>query len=81
VREHVREPDRVTRASADRFQVLLPETDEASAGLLGDRIREACTTQLSVAHGGVEIIVAAASPGHGETLQDALGSAQEAVAA
>jgi len=81
VREHTRETDRVTRAAADRFQVLLPETDAAEANLLAERVRDACAKQIrGRAAVDLEIRAAAVSPGSGETLHDALRIAQEAVA-
>lgn len=81
VREHARETDRVTRAAPDRFHVLLPETEEPDADLLGERVRETYAAE----HMGrpwidLEIRVAAVSPGSGETLHDALRVAREAVA-
>lgn len=82
VRAHVRETDRVTRAATDRYQVLLPETDEVQADVMADRIREACKDQVSGLSGsGPEVHVAPASPAEGETLQDALRAAQAAVGA
>ncbi|HSL76911.1 MAG TPA: diguanylate cyclase, partial [Candidatus Limnocylindrales bacterium] len=82
VREHARETDRVTRAAADRFHVLLPETEEAEAQTLLDRVRRACADQV-VGRLGAEIHVvgAAASPGGGQTLHDALRAAQVEVGA
>jgi hypothetical protein len=82
VRELARETDRVTRAAADRFHVLLPETDGAEAETLLDRVRQACADRV-VGRLGVEVRVvgAAASPGRGETLRDALRAAQLEVGA
>jgi diguanylate cyclase with GGDEF domain len=81
VRQHTRETDRVTRAAADRFHVLLPETDGAEANLLAERVRDACAKQIrGRAAVDFEIRAAAVSPGSGETLHDALRIAQEAVA-
>lgn len=81
LRQLARETDRVTRAAPDRFQVLLPETEEPEADLVGHRLRNACAElDLLRVGGAIEIRVAAASPGSGETLHDALRLAQEAVA-
>ncbi len=78
LREHARETDRVTRASADRFHVLLPETVEADAEALADRIRHACAAALPGRPGlDLEILAAAASPARGQTLIDALREAQD----
>lgn len=80
VREHARETDRVTRVAADRYHVLLPETDEVQADSLADRIRDACQDRVAGRNGSEpEILVAPASPAHGETLHDALRAAREAV--
>lgn len=82
VREHARETDRVTRTSPDRFQLLLPETEEPEGDVLAERIRDACADQIVLPPGrGLEIRAAAVSPGSGETLHDALRVALEAVAA
>jgi GGDEF domain-containing protein len=81
IREHARETDRVTRAAPDRFHVLLPETGEAEAAILGERIRDACADLLVAKNGHVlQVLTAAVSPGSSETLHDALRMAQEAVA-
>jgi hypothetical protein len=81
VREHARETDRVTRAAPDRFQLLLPETDEAEGDILAGRIRESCSRQIRLRSGhGLEIRAAAVSPDAGQTLHDALRIAQDAVA-
>jgi hypothetical protein len=81
VRERARETDRVTRAGPDRFHVLLPETDEPGADIVAERIRDACAERIATRFGGgLEILAPAVSPGTGETLHDALRTAQEAVA-
>jgi len=82
VRHHARETDRVTRAAADRFHVLLPETEEAEARTLIDRVRKACADQVAGRVGAeLRVVGAAASPSHGQTLHDALLAAQDAVSA
>jgi hypothetical protein len=82
VRELARETDRVTRAAPDRFHVLLPETGEPEAELVGERVREAYASQEQQRPRiDLEIRIAAATPGSGETLHDALRTAQESVAA
>lgn len=81
IREHVRETDRVARAAADRFHVLLPETEAAEASALAERIREACIQRIRWLDGDeLGLRAAAATPRPGETLLDALRSAQETVA-
>jgi diguanylate cyclase with GGDEF domain len=82
VRHHARETDRVTRAAADRFHLLLPETEEAEAQTLIERIRTACADQVAGRLGAeLRVVGAAASPAQGQTLHDALRSAQDAVSA
>ena len=77
IRQQARETDRVTRAAADRFHVLLPETLEPEAIVLAERIRRACVALIPGVPGGeVEIQVAAASTSTGGTLVDALRSVQ-----
>lgn len=79
IREHARETDRVARVAADRFHVLLPETDAKEAEVLADRIRAACLERLTGPVGSVtEVLVVPASPGHGQTLRDALAAALDA---
>ena len=81
VSEHISETDRVTRAAADLFHLLLPETEESEGDVLAGRIREACAEQIRLRSGhGLEIRAAAVAPGIGQTLQDALRIAQDAVA-
>ncbi|HET9084929.1 MAG TPA: hypothetical protein VFN41_11070 [Candidatus Limnocylindrales bacterium] len=82
VRFHARETDRVTRAAADRFHVLLPETEEAEAETMIERVRTACAAQMAGRFGtDLRVVAAAASPGRGQTLHDALLAAQVAVGA
>jgi GGDEF domain-containing protein len=80
IREHVRETDRVARAAADRFHVLLPETEAAEASALAERIREACVQRIRWLDGDeLGLRTAAGTPSQGETLLDALRSAQATV--
>lgn len=80
VREHVRDTDRVARAAADRFHVLLPETGAAEANALAERIRDTCVQRIRWLDGDeLGLRTAGAAPRPGETLLDALRSAQAAV--
>jgi len=77
IRQQARETDRVTRVGPDRFHVLLPETVEAEATVLAERVRTACVALIPGAPGSeVEILVAAASTSGGGTLVDALRTVQ-----
>ena len=81
VRETARETDRVTRAAPDRFHVLMPETSEAEAATLAERVRETCLDLVPGRPGSeLEILAVAASPTRGQTLHDALRIAQRGVA-
>lgn len=73
IRAHVRETDRVARVGAMRFHVLLPETDEAEAAMLADRIRAACRDVVAGPPGfEVDVRTSAASPTGGGTLGEAV---------
>ena len=77
IRQQARETDRVTRVAPDRFHVLLPETMEAEATVLAERVRTACVALMPGVPGSeVEILVAAASTSGGGTLLDALRTVQ-----
>ena len=77
IRQQARETDRVTRVGPDRFQVLLPETIEAEATVLAERVRAACVAMIPLAPGSeVAVMVAAASTSGGHTLPEALRAAQ-----
>lgn len=77
IRQQARETDRVTRVGPDRFHVLLPETVEAEATVLAERVRLACVALIPGLPGSeVEILVAAASTSGGGTLVDALRTVQ-----
>jgi hypothetical protein len=67
IRAAARETDRVARVGPARFHILLPETEEAEASAVAERIRTAC--------GGTPIHVAFASPTRGQTLLDSLALA------
>jgi GGDEF domain-containing protein len=73
IRQQARETDRVTRFGPDRFHVLLPETLEAEATVLAERVRTACIDLIPAKEtSDVEVLVASASTSRGGTLADAL---------
>jgi hypothetical protein len=77
IRQQARETDRVTRFGPDRFHVLLPETLEAEATVLAERVRKACVALIPGAQGSdVEVLVASASTSGGGTLAEALHAVQ-----
>ena len=76
IRHEARETDRVLRVSATRFHALLPETGEAEADHLADRLRTACRDRLN-GHGGlIHLRVEFTTPGHGVSLADAIADAE-----
>lgn len=80
IRQQARETDRVTRVGPDRFNVLLPETLEAEATVLAERVRVACVGLMPGQPGSeVEILVAAASTSGGGTLVEALRNVQSRI--
>ena len=80
IRQQARETDRVTRVGPDRFHVLLPETLEAEASVLAERVRSACVLVMPGVPGTeVEILVAAASTSSGGSLLEALRAVQAGI--
>lgn len=77
IRTHARETDRVARVAPTRFHVLLPETDEAEAGVFVERLGRACREAMAGSVGpGVDIRTAAAGAPASGTLGDALAVAE-----
>ena len=75
IRHQARETDRVTRFGPDRFHLLLPETLEAEASVLAERLRAACVAVIPGAQGSeVEVLVAAAGTSGGGSLLEAMRS-------
>jgi hypothetical protein len=80
IRLHTRETDRVARMGPDRFHILLPETMEDEATVLGERVRKACADLIPAIPGSeLEILVAAASTAGGGTLVEALRAVESRV--
>jgi hypothetical protein len=76
IRHETRETDRVTRMSATRFHLLLPETAETDAAHFAERLRGACRDRLNGHGGTLRLRVESATPGHGGSLADALGDVE-----
>ncbi len=73
IREQARETDRVTRFGPDRFHVLMPETLEAEATVLAERVRAACVAVIPGAQGSeVDVQVAAAGTSGSGSLLEAM---------
>jgi len=80
IRHEARETDHVMRATPTRFVLLLPETGEADAEHLADRLRGACRDRLNGHGGAVRLRVESTTPGHGRSLADALGEVERRLA-
>jgi PleD family two-component response regulator len=80
IRHEARETDHVTRASATRFLLLLPETGASDADHLADRLRGACRDRLNGSSGMLRLRVASTTPGQGTPLADALEDAERQLA-
>lgn len=76
LRRFARETDRVARVAPTRFHVLLPESTEADAASLIDRLQSSALAPGGEMDGSIEIRSAAVSPGHGQTLGEALRIAE-----
>jgi GGDEF domain-containing protein len=81
LRRDSRATDLVARVAAQRFQVLLPETDEASAARYGDRASSACRRAIEGVGGraSVRVSVAAATGDH--SLDEAVAHALRTIEA
>jgi hypothetical protein len=82
VRRAARQTDRVTRATDNRSQVLLPETSEADAARFAQRVLADCAVWLNAMHAPVAVraSAAAATATSEASLEDALDRALEALA-
>jgi diguanylate cyclase (GGDEF)-like protein len=90
IRSRIRPADIAARLSGDEFAILLPDTDEAGALCIAERIRRAVhTRQIRLAHGprseepptvsvGISIGVAVA-PVHGAGLEPLVDAADDAL--
>jgi GGDEF domain-containing protein len=81
LREESRATDLVARVASTRFQLLLPETNEAGAERLAVRLAGRCREHLRSTAAPVMIRVSVAGTGAGDTLQDALRQALRAIEA
>jgi hypothetical protein len=76
IRHEARETDRVARVRPTRFHLLLPETGEAAATHLVDRLMAAWPARANGHAAAIRVTVGSASPGHGQRLADALAEAE-----
>jgi GGDEF domain-containing protein len=80
IRNEARETDHVAQTSATRFHLLLPETGEADAGHIADRLRRASGDRLNGHAGALRLRVESTTPGHGRSLRDALADTERRLA-
>jgi hypothetical protein len=81
IRQDSRSTDLVARVADARFQILLPETSEAGAEHLAERVTIACRAVIERAAVPASVRVSVAGTGMDDTLQDALASALRAIEA
>lgn len=79
LRRGIRETDLVTRTADARFQVLLPETTEAEAAHVAERIAADCRVWLEAVGAPVVVRSAAAGTSPDATLEAALARALVAI--
>jgi hypothetical protein len=75
LRQDSRATDLVARVANARFQVLLPETSEAGAEHLAERVAEACRTLIERTGAPAVVRVSVAGTGLDGSLDDALADA------
>lgn len=81
LREDTRGTDLVARVASGRFQVLMPETNEAGAERLGQRLVAGCRGYLERTGAPISVRVSVAGTGLQDSLQDALAHALKAIEA
>ena len=81
LRRDSRATDLVARVAAQRFQVLLPETDETSAARYGDRASAACRRAIEGAGGRASVRVSVAAATRDHSLDEAVAHALRTIEA
>lgn len=81
LRQDSRATDLVARIASSRFQMLLPETDEAGASRLAERVIENCRSFVQSVGAPVAIRVSVAGTGLDHTLEEALAHALRSIEA
>jgi GGDEF domain-containing protein len=81
IRQDSRATDLVARVAAARFQLLLPETNEAGAERLAERLAERCRAHIAATGAPVSVRVSVAGTGLDDTLHEALAQALQAIEA
>src|SRR5262245_40491902 len=75
LREDTRGTDLVARVATARFQVLMPETNEASAERLGARLAAGCRSYIERTGSPIAVRVSVAGTGMDDSLEAALAHA------
>jgi hypothetical protein len=81
IRQDSRATDLVARVAAARFQLLLPETNEAGAEHLAERLAERCRAHITATGAPVAVHVSVAGTGMDDSLHEALAHALRAIEA
>ena len=84
IRSIVRETDIVSRYGGDEFTVVLPQTNAEGARIIAERVREALADHVFLEAMGLAVRVTASIgiasfPDHGETREDLIGCADQAM--
>lgn len=81
LRQDSRATDLVARVASTRFQMLLPETDEAGASRLAERVAASCRSFIQGVGAPVAVRVCVAGTGIDNSLHEALDDALRAIEA
>ncbi len=81
LRQDSRATDLVARVASTRFQMLLPETDEAGAARLAERVAVTCRSYIESTGAPVAVRVCVAGTGIDNSLHEALEDALRAIEA
>lgn len=81
LREDTRATDLVARVATARFQLLLPETTEAGAERLAERLGTRCRGYVERTGAPIAVRVSVAGTGLQDSLQDALANALRSIEA
>src|SRR5262249_25075534 len=84
IRSILRETDIVSRYGGDEFTVVLPQTNAEGARIIAERVREALAEHVFLEAMGLAVRVTASIgvasfPDHGESGEDLIGHADEAM--
>ena len=81
IRQDSRATDLVARVATARFQILAPETPEAGAERLGERIATTCRRYIAATGAPVQVRISVAGTGLDDTLHEALAHALRSIEA